>query len=377
MEFTCSKTDLMEAITNVSLASVVRSAMPILEGVYLEVKEDNVLTVLSFNLQMGISKTLPLIATACAKPGSVVLKASLLANIISKMPDGALHFAANEKHMVTISSGSIEFTVPGMDASGYPQLPVVTVQTQFGIPQELLYNMLEQTLFASPAVEQTGTNNGVLFQLHDRLLTIVTLDNYRMALRREPVAVDEEIKVKIPSKTLTDLMRILAKLSTAKEERNVSVTISDSHLLFVVDGYEIVSRLAEGEFIDYEKVIPHDSSTTLKVKVKDLQNSLTRASIVISEKTKSSIKCTVGEQNMNIYCDTPLGRINENLPVEQEGKDLRFGFNNRYMLDALRACDCDEIRIELKTPISPISFYPLEGDHFLFLVLPVRLKDDE
>lgn len=374
MEFTCSKTDLIEAISNVSLASVIRSAMPILEGVYMEVKTDGNLTVQCFNLQMGISKTVPL---SSGKVGSVVLKASLLSNIISKMPDGLLRFSVNEKHMVTISSGAIEFTISGMDASSYPQLPSVKVQTQFGIPQDLLYNMLEQTLFASPAVEQTGTNNGVLFQIHDHLLTIVTLDNYRLALRREPVAVDEEIRVKIPSKTLTDLMRILAKLSSSKEEKNVSVTISDSHLLFVVDGYEIVSRLAEGEFIDYQKVIPGDSSTALKVKVRDLQNSLTRASIVINEKTKSAIKCTVSDQNMNIYCDTPLGRINENLPIEQEGSDLRFGFNNRYMLDALKACDCDEIKITLKTPLSPILFVPPEGDHFLFLVLPIRLKDDE
>lgn len=373
MEFICTKNDLIEAASNVALASVVRSAMPILEGIYLEVKNDSTLTVLSFNLQMGISKSIPL---SFGKPGSVVLKASLLSNIISKMPEGSLHFTVNEKNMVTISSGSIEFTVSGMDASGYPQLPMVTVQTQFGIPQSILYHMLEQTLFASPAVEQTGTNNGVLFQIHEHLLTIVTLDNYRLALRREPVEVDEEIKVKIPSKTLSDLMRILAKLSS-KEDAQVAVTISDSHLLFVVDGYEIVSRLAEGEFIDYEKVIPSDSSTVLKIAVKDLQNSLNRASIVISEKTKSAIKCTVSDQNINIYCDTPLGRINENLPVQQTGSDLRFGFNNRYMLDALRACDCDEIRIALKTPLSPILFKPLEGDHFLFLVLPIRLKDDE
>ncbi len=375
MEFICSKNELIEAISNVSLASVVRSAMPILEGVYLEVNENKTLTVLSFNLQMGISKTLSL---SLAKSGSIVLKASLLSNIISKMPEGMLHFTTNDKQMVTIASGSIEFTISGMDATAYPQIPAVTMQTQFGIPQNVLYNMLEQTLFASPTMEQSGTNNGVLFQIHDHLLTIVTLDNYRLALRREPVEVDEEIKVKIPSKTLYDLMRILSKLSSSsKEEKQVAITISDSHLLFVVDGYEIVSRLAEGEFIDYEKVIPNDSSTTLKVNVRDLHNSLNRASIVINEKTKSAIKCTVSNQNMNIYCDTPLGRINENLSIEQEGDDLRFGFNNRYMMDALKACDSDEIKINLKTPLSPILFVPLEGDHFLFLVLPIRLKDDE
>ncbi len=376
MEFTCSKNDLIEVISNVSVASVVRSAMPILEGVYMEVSEDGTLTVQCFNLQMGIRKTIPV---SYAKAGKVVLKASLLSNIISKMPDGMLTFSANEKQMVTISSGAIEFTISGLDASSYPKLPVVAVQTQFGIPHELLYNMLEQTLFASPAVEQTGTNNGVLFQIHDHLLTIVTLDNYRLALRREPVAVEEEIRVKIPAKTLSDFMRILAKLSSSKEkeDKNVSVTISDTHLMFAADGYEIVSRLAEGEFIDYQKVIPADSATSVLVKVRDLQNSLTRASIIINEKTKSAIKCTVSDQNMNIYCDTVMGRINENIPIEQSGSDLRFGFNNRYMLDALKACDCEEIRLNLKTPLSPILFVPPQGDHFLFLVLPIRLKDDE
>ena len=375
MEFICSKNELIEAISNVSLASVVRSAMPILEGVCLEVKEDGTLTVLSFNLQMGISKTLPL---SLAKPGKIVLKASLLSNIISKMPDGPLHFTVNEKQLVTISCGFVEFTISGMDASAYPQLPMVKADSRFGIPQNILYNMLEQTLFASPAVEQSGTNNGVLFQIHDHILTIVTIDGYRLALRREEVLVDEEIKVKIPSKTLSDLMKILAKLSSsADEDACVSITISDSHLLFTVDGYEIVSRLAEGEFIDYQKVIPNDCATELRVKVRELQNSLSRASIIINEKTKSAIKCTVSNQNMNITCDTPLGKINEDLPVTQQGKDIRFGFNNRYMMDALKACDCDEIRVTLKTPLSPIQFLPLEGEHFLFLILPIRLKDDE
>lgn len=375
MEFICNKNELIEAISNVSLASVVRSAMPILEGVYLEVKEDATLTVLSFNLQMGISKTLGL---SLAKPGKIVIKASLLSNIITKMPDAPLHFTVNEKNLVTISCGFVEFTISGMDASAYPQLPLVKADSRFGIPQSILYNMLEQTLFASPAMEQSGTNNGVLFQIHDHLLTIVTLDGYRLALRREEVSVDEDIKVKIPSKTLSDLMKILAKLSAAtKEDANVAITISDSHLLFDVEGYEIVSRLAEGEFIDYQKVIPSDCSTELRVKVRDLQNSLTRASIIINEKTKSAIKCTVSDQNMNIYCDTPLGRINEDLPITQQGKDLRFGFNNRYMMDALKACDSDEVKITLKTPLSPIQFLPPDGDHFLFLVLPIRLKDDE
>jgi DNA polymerase-3 subunit beta len=373
MEFICSKNDLMEIISNVSLASVVRSAMPILEGICLEVHENNTLTVLSFNLQMGIRKTIPVTAS---KPGAVVLKAALLTNIISKMPDGDLHFSVNEKLLVTIAAGEIEFTIPGMDAAGYPQLPAVATTSQFGIPHEILYNMLEQTLFAAPTVEQSGTNSGALFQIHDRILTIVTLDGYRLALRREPVLVDQEVKVKIPSKTLSDLMRILSKLPD-QEDSAVAIAISDTHLLFSIDGYEIVSRLAEGEFIDYKKVIPSDSSTVLKVKVRDLQNSLNRASIVISEKTKSAIKCTVKNQSMNIYCDTPLGRINENISVDQTGADLRFGFNNRYMLDALKACDCDEIRITLKTPLSPIQFLPVEGDHFLFLVLPIRLKDDE
>ncbi len=374
MEFICSKNDLVEVISNVSVASVVRSSMPILEGIHMEVTEDAMLNVQCFNLQMGIRKS---IAVSAAKPGKVVLKASLLSNIISKMPDGALKFSTNEKHMVTISSGAIEFTVSGLNADDYPPLPQMVVDTEFGIPHELLYNMLEQTLFASPAVEQTGTNNGVLFQIHDHMLTIVTLDNYRLALRREPVAIEEEIRVKIPSKTLSDLMRILAKLSGSKDEKNVSIAISDSHLMFSADGYEILSRLAEGEFIDYQKVIPNESTTSVLVKVKDLQNSLTRASIIINDKTKSAIKCTVSDQNMNIYCDTVMGRINENLPIEQGGSDLRFGFNNRYMLDALKACDCEEIRINLKTPLSPIIFVPPQGDHFLFLVLPIRLKDDE
>lgn len=136
----------------------------------------------------------------------------------------------------------------------------------------------------------------------------------------------------------------------------------------------MVSRLLEGEFINYRNAIPKESLTNVVIETKPFLDSIGRASIIINERAKSHIRCTFLENEVKLFCETPLGKINDTVPASCDGPEVVIGFNNRYMADALKASECEKLKIEMNGPISPMKLVPLDDDSFLFLVLPVRLK---
>lgn len=373
MKFSCSKSLLSETISNVSLAVGSKASMPIIEGILIST-QNNSLTLTCYNLELGISKT---IDAHTIESGNVVLNASLLANIINKMPDGIIVCQVENNLLTKIMCNDIEFTIPGLDGGSFPELPLVQNDRAIDIEYKLLTNMLEQTIFASSVSEQTPINTGCLIELNNNILTIVAVDGFRLALRKEPVPIKEEIKIIVPTKTLSDLLKLINKLPSDAGKENVKILVSKNHVVFDFCGYYIISRLIEGEFIDYNKVIPPNSKTIVNFKTKELIDSINRATIIISDKTKTGIKAVITQNGINILCETILGKINENIPITFAGDEIKIGFNHRYMLDALKACDCEEAKMLFNGATSPIKITPIDDDSFLFLVLPIRLKDDE
>ncbi len=373
MKFSCSKSLLSETISNVSLAVANKSTMPIIEGILINTK-DNLLTLTCYNLELGIEKT---IIANTINPGSVVLNTTLLSNIINKMPEGNISFEIQGNFTTKIYSGNIEFSIAGLDPTSFPELPLVTNEKKIEIDRVLLKTMLEQTIFASSLSEQTPINTGCLFDLTDNLLTVVAVDGYRLALRKEPVPINDNLKIIVPTKSLSETLKLINKIHADEDEKNISIIISNKHVVFEFNGYYIISRLIEGEFIDYNKVIPTFSKTNVIINTKDFMSSINRATIIINEKTKTGIKAVFTEQNINVMCETSLGKINEYINCDFIGEAVKIGFNHKYMLDALRACDCEDIKLHISGPTSPLKITPIDDDSFLFLVLPIRLKDED
>ncbi|WP_077532783.1 DNA polymerase III subunit beta [Massiliimalia massiliensis] len=373
MKFSCDKSLLCETINNVSLAVASKSSIISLEGILMHC-ESNSLTLTGFNLELGIIKTIPVHSE---EDGEIVLTASLLSNIVNKMPDGQISFDSNEKMLTVIRCNDAEFTILGLSSEDYPEIPVINDDRSFSISQEIFKSVVGQTLFAVAQTNQNPIYTGSLFDIDNNQLTVVAVDGCRLAIRKEllELSSEEQFHFIVPGKTLSEIMKLLAKLSNEGEEEEpmISMRVSNRHIIFELAGYSIISRLLEGEFLDYKSAIPNGVKTKVVVNTREFINSINRASIIINERAQSPIKCEIGGNIIRLNCESTLGKVQDSFEAQVEGNDVKIGFNNKFMYDALRASESDTVLIEINEPYSPMKVMPMDGDSFLFLVMPIRL----
>lgn len=370
MKFACEKNILCEAINNVLPAVSSKTTLIALEGILMKCR-NNELSLTGYNLELGITKT---ITVNGMEDGDVILNASLLSNIVNRMPSGIVSLSTDEKLLTMIECKDVEFTILGLDAGEYPDMPNISEEKTFELPHFLLKNMISQTLFAVAQNDQNPVHTGSLFDIADGMLNVVSVDGYRLAMRREKVNVDGNFKFVVPGKTLSEIVKLLSHLVLDEKEEKIQIHVSSKHISFCVSGYVLISRLLEGEFLDYRNAIPKESATVVKVETRSLLDSINRASIIINERAKSPIRCTFENNEIKIFCETALGKVNDSISAGMEGPGVKIGFNNKYMADALKASECDNVLIQINGPVSPMKIVPEEDDSFLFLVLPVRLK---
>lgn len=376
MKFTCDKAALCEAANSVSPAVAAKSTLVALECILLSVK-GTVLTVVGYNTELGITKTLDVSA---AEEGDIILNARLFSEIINKMPAGPLRLSVDDKLLTVITGGSAQFTIVGMSAEEYPEIPKIDPEHSFEMENATLRSMISETLFAVSQDTAFPALTGTLFEGKDGVLYLVSVDGKRLALRKENVGAIENFKFIVPGKTLSEFMKLSARFTSDKEDGSlpVSIGVGSRHILFSCCGFTMISRLLEGDFIDYSVAIPGKGTTTAVVSTRAFMDSISRASIIISEKVKNPIRANFDSDAglIQVSCETSLGKIDDQLPADLKGNSLRIGFNDRYMIDALKASGEDQVLLELGSTLSPIKIMPLEGDSFTFLVMPMRLKDD-
>lgn len=365
MKFVCRKDSLLEAVNNVGRAVSGKSIHPSLEGIYLKAGP-NFLFLAGYDLELGITTQ---IEADVSEPGSIVLSAKLFGDIVRKLPSDEVTVDVDEKLNVYIQSGSSDFHILGISSSEYPELPSVDDGAGVTVPQNILLSMIRQTIFAVAQSDARPVHKGILFEIKDGVLKLVAVDGSRLALRSENINNSEEMSFVIPGKTLIEVMKLLED-----EENTVTLAVGRRHVVMEINGYAVISRLLEGEFLAYQKAIPDSAKTTIRVNTRDMINAVERAALVINDYLKSPLVCQFNDGKVRLSCSTSMGSVNDEFTAKMDGDSEEMGFNSRYILDALRNCECDEIRIELNGALSPMKILPVEGDNFLFLVLPVRLK---
>lgn len=369
MKFSCAKKELSDSLSNLQRAVSSKSSLPVLEGILLKAS-DGMITLSAFDLEIGITTSIP---ASVSEEGEIVLNAKILTDIIRKMPSESIGIATDEKLSAILTGGPAEFTILGIPASEFPELPSLTDGTAVNLTQNMLASMIRQTLFAVSTDDSKPIITGSLFELSDGVFRITSVDGYRLATRAENVAEHADLSFVVPGKTLGEVLKLL----DPESEETISVSVGKRHILFEINGYSIISRLLEGQFLDYRNVLDKQCTSTVRTKVRNFTESVDRTSLLISERLKSPLRCVFGPQSIKISCSTTIGKAFDEIPALTEGNDVEIGFNNKYLLDALRATECDEIRIELNGPLSPMKIFPPEGESFIFLVLPVRLKSNE
>ena len=373
MRFSCDKSALSEAVSSVFPAVSARSTLAALECLLLNVSGDQ-LTITGYNTELGITKTVEIEAS---EDGDIILNARLLNEIINKMPAGEIRFTVDEKLLTQINGGSAQFTIVGMSAEDYPVIPTIDPQHSFEIDNSTLRSMISETLFAIAQETTFPALTGTLFEGKNGVLHLVSVDGKRLALRKEMVGCKEDFRFIVPGKTLSEFMKLSSRFTSENEDDvpKVSIGVGERHILFSCCGFTMISRLLDGEFLDYNVAIPGKGTTVAVVSTRTFMESISRASIMISDKVKNPIRAVFENNSISVFCETSLGKIDDCIPAEITGDPVRIGFNDRYMLDALKASGEDKVLLELGSNVSPIKVMPLEGDSFTFLVMPMRLKE--
>lgn len=367
MKIICNTEILSDACQNVQRAVSSKTTITAIEGILLKASE-NQLTLTGYDLEVGITTT---IEAKVEEEGSIILNARILCDILKKLPGEKVIIEADERQLSVIRCGEVEYKLIGIAADEYPELPSVKGGLPILIEPEILKDMIRQTIFAVAVNDNKVVHTGIKFEITRDQLKLIAVDGFRLAIRTENIKyTGEDMSFVVPAKTLSEVTKLIDTCDV------ISMNIGKRHIIFEVGTYSIISRLLDGDFLDYNAALPKSVTTEVKVNVKLIIESIERTSLLITDRLKSPLRCIFDDNLVKISSVTSLGTANDRINAQIEGNRVEIGFNNRFLLDALKVCDTEDVKISLNGSLSPITLKPIEGENFLFLVLPVRLKND-
>ena len=369
MKFSCEKSVLLKVLTSVSRCVSVRSNIQSLEGIHITVENSQVYFE-SFNMEFGVKTS---ILVNESEDGSIVIPAKIFTDITKKLPDSLINIES-EGLNVHINCLNSSFVISSVSASEFPNLPSVENENPIVISSGTLKSMIQNTIFAvADDNENKSIHAGELWKVSDKVLTVVAVDGFRMAVRREAVNISDNFEIVIPGKALSEVVKLLPN----NKEDDIKIYLSERYAFFEFENYFFLSRLLDGNFIDYNSAIPSEYSTKIGINVEDTVSTLERVSVVISDRLQTSVKAIFDPSgSIKFSCSTPLGSSSDSVEADIKGKELSISFNDRYFTDALKHCDSDRVFIEATSPVKPMKIVPVDGDSFVYLVLPVRVNEN-
>lgn len=376
MKFTISRNLLMSSISKVSVAISSRTAIPILTGMKLQITKDG-LTLTGSDSNISIESFIPAqteenVNIENIVPGSIVVQAQYFPQIIRKLPENIVHIEVDDQANMSIRSGKAHFTLNGISAEEYPQLPIVTDDESFTIRTDLLKSLIRQTVFAISVMETRPILTGVNAQLKDSTLSFTATDGHRLA-SREVFLQDTSLTIQsavIPGSSLNELYKILDD-----KEETVNVSLTNNLILFKTESLYFLSRLLDGKYPETSSLIPDEQQTMLHVNTKQLIQTVERAALLASRDRNQVIKLeTRSDQVIEISSESSeIGEVVEEINViEHSGEPLQISFSAKYLHDGLRAIESDEVRITFSGSMRPFVIRPNNDDPVLQLILPVR-----
>jgi len=365
MKLTCNKDALIDGINIVSKAVSSRTTLPVLECILLT-SDFSSLTLTASDLEIGI-KTSP-IEAEIEEAGSCAIEAKLFSEIIRKLNGNTVTITTGNNNAV-IKCGLSEFTVMTQPAEDFPSIPDVEKDYSYIIKEKDLRDMITSTIFSVAVDESKPFLTGELIEFKNDRTNIVAVDGFRISYRMSESNNDKESKVIVPAKTMREISRIL----TGEDDKETEIFVTDKHILFNINGNTVVSRTIEGDYIKYEQTFTEDFKTKINVNRTDFISSLERASLISRDARKMPVKLDITEGNMVITSQTELGKVYEQIRVMSEGEDLKIAFNPRYLIDALKAIEDENIIIQFNSSLGPCIIKPEDGNMFKYLILPLRM----
>ncbi|MBE6703831.1 MAG: DNA polymerase III subunit beta [Ruminococcaceae bacterium] len=377
MKFIVDKQELQKAMLPVTYG-VSNVNNPDYKSLLMEVKGDE-LIIFSYDLEKGIRTTIPVEGE---RDGKVEADAQKLYAIIGAMDDGELTLEVDQNFLIKVTASNTDFQILGKDGHGFPNIPNIEGDFGYKLTKSKLRNIINRTVFSVSNNETNPVFTGSLFEIEGDMLKVVALDRNRIAVRCESVITDitgepTMTKFVIPGKAENDLLRVL---SDSDEE--ISVRMTRKHIIFTFDNIYYISRLLEGEFMNYKRLLLPENKFELTVNTKDFLESVTRAAILLESYKNNFLIVNLAEGQMNVSCTTEFGKVDdviESTFIKGEEESLKIGFNHRILIDALRAVCEDEVKLTFNGATNPIIFSPVHDDEksddrFLYVVMPVQLR---
>ena len=368
MKIILERKGFLQALLSVSRAVANKSTIPALEGVMMLCEGEN-LKLVAYNMEIGMTTIVP---ANIMRAGEVIINAQDLCSFVRSLDGDEVTIEVNERFSCIIESGSTRYEVSGRPTSEFPEFPALTDGRALKISGELLKSMVRQTIFAvSTRIEEKPIQTGILFDVKSGLLNMVSLDGNRLALREEQVGNIQDIRFITAGVALGEVVKMIGD-----EDVEVTINVGDRHVSFEIGDYTLISRLLDGEFIDYQNIMPKSFATNMKVSTREFMSAVERTSLVASDRFRNPLRFNIKDKYMDMSCVSSKGRSDDSCEIEVTGDLIEIGFNNKYVIDALRACETDEITVNFNGSSAPMVIKPLEGNAFTFMIMPIRIKTE-
>ena len=381
MKIRFEKAKMLEKLVRAMGAVSQKNTHPFTEGVLLETAGDR-LKISTYDMEKSVRAS---IEAEILIEGACVINAQRLLSIVRILPENEITLAVDEELLVTIQSGRSSFSLHALPAKDFPQMPVIVGKESFTLEQCVLKKMLAKTFHSIAQIDQRPVLCGAFFKLEKDEIKVVTCDSYTISVcdYKTPVLsmieTLERTSFIVPGKTVTELMKMLSD----EEGQFLTIMVTAKNIIFNMENLVFSSRLVEGEYIDYDRLIPKDQPIEAVLDSKAFTDALERAALISEEKiagtTKNYVKLSLSGDIMQISSKSVNGNIVEEIPAEHSGDDIVIGFNCRYLIDTMRAVDSEKVRLKLITPFTSATFEPIDDekkeDSYLYMVLPLRMKE--
>lgn len=367
MIFTCNTSNLNKAIQTVQRAIISKPSTPIFSGIHFKTNEDK-LEIIAMDLNMAISCT---IDAEIVKPGEIVVSAKHFSELIRKLPGEAVTISKNAaNNTIKVESGKSEFQLLLMNEEDYPKFPEFNADKTFTIADEKIKELIKKTIFSCSNDEARPLFTGILVEIQDEKITFVGTNTHRLAIKSMGIEASEPMSMIIPAKVLSEISRNL----TSEVPQEVQISLLNNQIMIVIDNVTIVSRLIEGKFPDYRKVIPPQFAIKSTVNIKEMAGAVERVALFATEGEYSIIKMCVDNNELTITSSSPeVGTGREVIGCVSEGAQLNVAFNSRYILDILKNLESEEATFSMNTALSPVCVKSTEEEDYTYIVTPVRV----
>ena len=366
MKIICTKSNLLKGVNIVSKAVPSKTTLPILECILIDATT-NIIKFTANDMELGIETV---VEGEIVERGVIAIDARMFSDIVRKLPDNEVIIDTNDNLQTMITCEKAKFNISGKSGDEFSFLPYIERDHFITVSQFTLKEVIKQTIFSTADNDSNKMMSGELFEINNDTLRVVSLDGHRISIRKiELKASYPGRKVVVPGKTLVEISKIL----TGDTESEVNIYFTDNHIVFEFDQTVVVSRLIEGEYFKVDQMLSSDYETKVNINKKELLNCIDRSTLFIKDEDKKPIIINITDGVMELKIRSQIGSMNEEIDIDKEGKDIMIGFNPKFLIDALRVIDEEEISIYLMNAKAP-CFIRDDNDSYIYLILPVNFN---